>query len=115
MGVSVPVVAAPAAGGAERPPGLRAATGDSGIAADAAASQLRALVPELIELAELESSCLRLARGLSAVRRKLNALENVHIPGHRETIGFISDQLDEREREQLFQLKRVLALEGGAS
>jgi vacuolar-type H+-ATPase subunit D/Vma8 len=35
----------------------------------------------------------------------------VHIPAHRETIRFIADQLEEREREQLFQLKRVRELE----
>ena len=109
MGVSVPVVQARSdATGVEA--GLRAATGASGLAADAAARQLRALLPELIELAELESCCLRLARELAGVRRKLNALEVVHIPAHRETIRFIADQLEEREREQLFQQKRIRSL-----
>ena len=110
MGVSVPVVQAPAEEAATEH-GLRAATGGSGLAADAAAQQLRTLLPALIELGELESSCLRLARELVGVRRKLNALEAVHIPSHRETIGFIADQLEEREREHLFQLKRIRSIE----
>jgi V/A-type H+-transporting ATPase subunit D len=113
MGVAVPVVQAPAEGGeggAASRSGLRGGTGDAGPAADAVSSALRALVPSLLELAELESSCLRLARELASVRRKLNALERVHIPAHADTIRFIADQLEEREREQLFQLKRIRAL-----
>ncbi len=113
MGVVVPLVRPPAEPSERQPEaaGLRAAAGASGLAADAAAAALRALTPALLELAELESSCLRLARELRAVHRKLNALEVVHIPAHRETIRFIADQLEEREREQLFQLKRIRSLE----
>ena len=109
MGVVVPVVGRQADG--EPPAALRAAAGASGLAADAAAASLAALVRGVLELAELETSCLLLARELAGVRRKLNALEVVHIPAHRDTIRFIADQLEEREREQLFQLKRVRSLE----
>lgn len=112
MGVAVPVVQAP--DGAEPAPGgLRAATGASGGAADAVGRELRALAPLLVELAELESCCLRIARELASTRRKLNALERVHVPAHEETIRFLADQLEEREREALFQQKRVRALEEG--
>ena len=113
MGVVVPLVRHPTEQSERQPEpaGLRAAAGSSGLAADAAAAELRALTPSLLDLAELESSCLRLARELRAVQRKLNALEVVHIPAHRETIRFIADQLEEREREQLFQLKRIRSLE----
>jgi V/A-type H+-transporting ATPase subunit D len=107
MGVVVPLVE-PAPDVA---PGL-AAPGEAGAAADAAATALRELAPTLAELAGLESCCLRLAREVVRTRRKLNALEVVHIPSHRETIRFIADQLEEREREALFQLKRVRALAG---
>jgi len=112
MGVVVPMVQAAAEGeDDEERRGLRAATGAGGSAVDAVAAELRALAPRLVELAELESSCLRIARELAATRRKLNALEVVHIPAHDETIRFLADQLEEREREALFQLKRVRALE----
>ncbi len=91
----------------------RTAPGESGAAAESAAARLRELAPLLAELAALEGSCLRLARELARTRRKLNALEIVHIPSHRETLRFIADQLEEREREALFQLKRVRTLSEG--
>jgi len=114
MGVSVPVVTRPGDADLDAAPrriALRAAAGASGLAADAVSTSLGALLPSILELGEVEASCLRLARQLSAVQRKLNALDVVHIPAHRDTIRFIADQLEEREREQLFQLKRIRALE----
>jgi V/A-type H+-transporting ATPase subunit D len=112
MGVVVPLVQAPV-DETGAPAGLRATAGISGGAADATASALRGLAPRLLELAELDASCLRIARELASTRRKLNALEVVHVPAHEETIRFLADQLEEREREALFQLKRVRALEEG--
>jgi V/A-type H+-transporting ATPase subunit D len=112
MGVPVPLpereAAAPEAG-------RGAAPAEGGAAAEEAAAALRRLLPGLAELAALESCCWRLARELARTRRKLNALEVVHIPAHRETIHFIADQLEEREREALFQLKRVRRAERGAA
>lgn len=105
MGVVVPMFAAAPEPAAPLP----AAPGEAGAAADPLAERLRALAPPLAELAALEGACGRLARELLRTRRKLNALESVHIPAHRETIRFIADQLEEREREALFQLKRVQA------
>jgi V/A-type H+/Na+-transporting ATPase subunit D len=124
MGVVVPVAqwadetaapdpAAPPEGAREAT-ALRAGPGGPGLAASLAASRLRVLLPELTGLAELEVSCRRLARELVRTRRKLNALEQVHIPAHVETIRFLGEQLEEREREALFQLKRVSALREGA-
>jgi V/A-type H+-transporting ATPase subunit D len=113
MGVAVPVVQARDGAAPAAPAALAAAPGEAGGAAFAAARRLRELAAPLAELAALESCCLRLARELVRTRRKLNALEVVHIPSHRETIRFIADCLEEREREALFQLKRVKALAGG--
>jgi V/A-type H+-transporting ATPase subunit D len=93
---------------------LRAGPGGRGLAAGVAAGRLRALLPELAALAELETSCSKLARELARTRRKLNALEQVHIPAHVETVRFLAEQLEEREREALFQLKRVTALRDDA-
>jgi len=124
MGVIVPVAqlaggaaeggAGPTADALERA-ALRAGPDGPGLAAGVAAARLRALLPELAALAELETSCSRLARELARTRRKLNALEQVHIPAHVETIRFLAEQLEEREREALFQLKRVTALREGTS
>jgi V/A-type H+-transporting ATPase subunit D len=121
MGVIVPVAriagSAPEGGtgtgaGALDGAALRAGPGGPGLAAGVAAARLRALLPDLAALAELETSCSKLARELARTRRKLNALEQVHIPAHEETIRFLAEQLEEREREALFQLKRVTALRG---
>jgi V/A-type H+-transporting ATPase subunit D len=114
MGVVVPML--------DRPDGARTgattpgfAPGEAGSAADDAAFRLRSLLPSLAELAELESCCRRLARDLARTRRKLNALERVHIPSHRETIRYMADQLEEREREAMFQLRRVTARKGAGT
>jgi V/A-type H+-transporting ATPase subunit D len=112
MGVAIPVTDRTAVTAAA--PALVAAPAEGGAAAEAAARRLRDLVPLLAQLAEVETSCRRLARDLQRTRRKLNALEIVHIPAHRETIRFIADQLEEREREELFQLKRVRSRRGDA-
>jgi len=94
---------------------LVASPGESGAAAAQVSSRLRRLAEPLAELGALESCCLRLAAELARTRRKLNALEVVHIPNHRETIRFIADRLEEREREALFQLKRVKSLQRARS
>lgn len=111
MGAALPVVE-PEPAPAERLP-LRSAPGERGAAADAVAARLRELLPACLELAELEVGCRRLADELARTRRKVNALDVVHLPAHRETIRSIGERLEEREREALFQLKRVQALRGG--
>lgn len=113
MGAALPVVE-PEAETPERLP-LRSAPGERGAAADGVARRLLALLPACLELAELEVGCRRLADELARTRRKQNALDVVHIPAHRETIRSIGERLEEREREALFQLKRVQALREAGS
>ena len=60
-----------------------------------------ALMPVLAELAEIENSVVRLARELKKTQRRVNALEKLFIPDTQTSIKFISDTLDEREREAL--------------
>jgi len=69
--------------------------------------RVRALLPQIVRLAESEVSCRRLATELQKTQRKVNALEHIFIPEYRDTIHFIESTLDEREREALFQLKRL--------
>jgi len=71
--------------------------------------QVRELLPALVRLAEIEVSCRRLGSELQRTQRKVRALENVFIPEYRDTLHFIEGALDEREREALFQRKRVRA------
>jgi V/A-type H+/Na+-transporting ATPase subunit D len=71
--------------------------------------RVRAMLERLVHLTETEVSCRRLAAELQKTQRKVNALEHVFIPEYRDTIHFIEDALEEREREALFHLKRLKA------
>ena len=68
---------------------------------------VRQLLPALVRLAEIEVSCRRLAAELQKTQRKVNALENIFIPLYRDTVHFIENALEEKEREALFHLKRL--------
>ncbi|HUS45508.1 MAG TPA: V-type ATP synthase subunit D [Phycisphaerae bacterium] len=59
------------------------------------------------ELAELETSVLRLARELKRTQRRTNALSKIFIPDYTETIAYISASLEDRERETLVIMKMV--------
>jgi len=89
------------------PPPAAAAPGWGSVAAARAARQVHELLPTAAHLAEIEVSCRRLATELQKTRRKVNALENIFIPEHRDTIRFIEAALEEKDREALFQLKRL--------
>lgn len=64
-------------------------------------------LPLLAELAELENAVLRLARELRKTQRRCNALSKLFIPDYRETIGYIAESLEERERESFVILKMI--------
>ncbi|MFI5397308.1 MAG: V-type ATP synthase subunit D [Candidatus Binatia bacterium] len=89
------------------PPGPTAAPGWTVASAARAQHQVRHLLPALVRLAEIEVSCARLASELQKTKRRVNALEHIFIPEHRDTIQFIEAALEEKEREALFQLKRL--------
>ena len=61
----------------------------------------------LVELAEIETTLWRLATELKKTQRRFNALDNILIPEYSETVKYIQYTLEEKEREILFQLKRV--------
>ena len=56
-------------------------------------------------LAELENAVFRLARELRKTQRRVNALEKIFIPDYTDTLGYIEDSLDEREREEMIIMK----------
>lgn len=60
-------------------------------------------------LAELQNLVVRLARELRKTQRRVNALSKQFIPAYRETIAYISDALEERERESVVIMKMVKA------
>jgi len=63
----------------------------------------------LIKLASLQTSFQELDEAMRVTNRRVNALDNVVIPKLENTMHYISSELDEREREDLFRLKKVVA------
>ena len=60
-----------------------------------------------VELAEIENSVYRLADSIKKTQKRANALKNIMIPRFEETVKFISDALDEKDREEFSRLKVI--------
>ena len=105
MGVVVPVVQVKW-NKTERP---RYGFAGTTFALDNAAQLFSRCLELLVELAEIETTLWRLATELKKVQRRFNALDNILIPQYSETVKYIQYTLEEKEREILFQLKRVKA------
>lgn len=61
----------------------------------------------IYKLSEVENSIYRLAVEVKKTQRRANALENISIPKYIEIVKLISEILEEKEREDLFRLKKV--------
>ncbi|MEG0017858.1 MAG: V-type ATP synthase subunit D [Hydrogenoanaerobacterium sp.] len=60
-----------------------------------------------VVLAEVENSVYRLANAIVKTQKRANALKNVTIPRLTETVKFITDSLEEKEREEFSRLKVI--------
>lgn len=74
---------------------------------DDAISRLYAIMPKLLDLAEVEKSCQLMADEIEKTRRRVNALEYRTIPELVETVKFIRMKLDENERITTTRLMKV--------
>ena len=63
-------------------------------------------------LAEIENSIYRLAEAINKTQKRANALKNIVIPGFDETIRFITEALEEKEREEFVRLKVIKRTQG---
>ncbi len=61
----------------------------------------------VVALAETETSLRRLGGEIQMTRRRVNALEQVLIPDLQKQAHYIEATIEEREREDLFRLKKV--------
>jgi V/A-type H+/Na+-transporting ATPase subunit D len=77
---------------------------------DSAIEKLYAILPKLLELAEVEKSCQLMADEIEKTRRRVNALEYMTIPQLKETIKYIKMKLDENERGNLTRLMKVKSM-----
>ena len=74
---------------------------------DVALRRFTDIIPLLIELAEISSAVLRLARELRKTQRRCNALNRIFIPEYKATTDYITASLEERERENFVILRMV--------
>ena len=74
---------------------------------DLARQKFFAIMDQVLVLAELETAIYRLALEFKKNQKRVNALENIFIPQYKNTIKFIEDFLEERDREELFVIKRL--------
>jgi V/A-type H+-transporting ATPase subunit D len=59
------------------------------------------------ELAEVENAVYRLAIEVKKTQKRANALQNIQIPKFEEIVKFVTEVLEEKEREDFFRLKVV--------
>ncbi len=64
----------------------------------------------IAEIAEVEIGLQRLMRETKRTLKRINALSYIYIPLYEATVKFIEQSLEEKEREGLFQLKRIKAM-----
>ncbi|MCD6140602.1 MAG: V-type ATP synthase subunit D [Thermococcus sp.] len=108
MGVPVPLIEAE---GFRRDPYERGyAFVSSFPKVDVTAEKFEEVLELVTRLAEIEETLKRLAKEIEKTKRRVNALEYIIIPRMAETVKYISQHLDEMERENFFRLKRVKAL-----
>ncbi|KAK3730360.1 hypothetical protein QZH41_014836 [Actinostola sp. cb2023] len=61
----------------------------------------------LVELASLQTSFVTLDEAIKITNRRVNAIEYVIIPRIESTVSYIIGELDEREREEFYRLKKI--------
>ena len=75
-----------------------------------AAEKFEAEMDMIIRLAETETTLRRIGNEIQMNRRRVNALDQIIIPELKEQAKFIRFSIEEREREDLFRLKKVKKL-----
>ncbi len=60
-----------------------------------------------VVLAEVENSIYRLANAIKKTQRRANALKNILIPRYQGIVKYITDSLEEKEREDFSRLKVI--------
>ncbi len=61
------------------------------------------------DLAEVENSVYRLADSIKKTQKRANALKNIMIPRFEQGVKFITEALDEKDREEFSRLKVIKA------
>ena len=102
MGVQMPIIKTEFE---ERPPHF--SPGNTSFWADESVFQFKETLKLLGTLAETTISVLNLTREVRKTIRRVNALEKIALPDYKETLKFITNSLDELERETFYTMKQV--------
>ncbi|MGI6263850.1 MAG: V-type ATP synthase subunit D [Acutalibacteraceae bacterium] len=102
MGVEIPLLELQ-----ETPPSLSYGFMFTGPRVDEAYIRFDEVKKLTVELAEVENSVYRLATAVNKTQKRANALKNIIIPRLTATVKFISDSLEEKEREEFSRLKVI--------
>jgi V/A-type H+-transporting ATPase subunit D len=102
MGIEVPQVSAP-----EVEPGVQFGLSISNSASDEVMKRFNKALAAVGDLAEVESAVFRLAVEVKKTQRRVKALENIFLPQYRETLKYVRESLDERDREELTIMKLI--------
>ncbi|MCJ7479324.1 MAG: V-type ATP synthase subunit D [Candidatus Nanohaloarchaeota archaeon QJJ-7] len=65
------------------------------------------LISAVIEAAEIETALMKLLDEIDSTKRRVNALENRVIPERKDQLDYVSQYLEENEREETFRLKKI--------
>jgi V/A-type H+/Na+-transporting ATPase subunit D len=74
---------------------------------DETTKKFLSLITLLCEMAEIRAIVWRLSKEVKKTQRRVNSLEKIVIPDTKETIKFIQDILEEKERDEMFIRKLV--------
>ena len=74
---------------------------------DNALMALNKVLPNLLELSQIEKSVQLLSQEIEKTRRTVNALEFVRIPNLQQTVKYIRMKLDENERGNITRLMKL--------
>ena len=104
MGVEIPIVTI-----SQQQPQPNYLIGDSNSLLDIAYKDFHEVKILTDQLAQIESSVYRLATAISKTQKRSNALKNIVIPRYEEIVKFITESLEEKEREDFSRLKVIKA------
>ena len=107
MGVELPMVTL-----AERPLRNHAGYPRTNSLLDQALAKFDEVKKRTVKLCEIENSVYRLAQGIKKTQKRANALKNIVIPRFETSIKYISDVLEEKEREEFSRLKVIKRSKG---
>ncbi len=103
MGVEIPILTIEDSGKNELHYGLMS----SNSSLDEAQMKFIYVKKLTVELAEIENSVYRLADSIKKTQKRANALKNIMIPKFEESVKFITDALEEKEREEFSRMKVI--------